>query len=85
MIHLFSLLLSPQDRLRYLRDGGRQQRKMVMPFPPAWKPSGLEAGQGLIDSDNLREPLGLSLFCPPQPRGMGGAYLTGVCQRCPGM
>ena len=31
MIHLFSLPLTPQDRLRYLRDGGRRQRKMLMP------------------------------------------------------
>ncbi len=43
MIHLFSLPLR------------RRQRKMLMPFPPACKPAGLEAGQGLIDSNNLGE------------------------------
>jgi len=32
---------------------------MVMPF-----------GQGLINSDKLREALGFSLFCPPPPCGM---------------
>ncbi len=58
MIHLFSLPLTPQDRLRYLRDGGRRQRKIVMPF-----------GQGLISSDSLREALGLSLFCPLSRKG----------------
>jgi len=70
MIHLFSLPLTPQDRLRYLRDGGRRQRKMLMP-----------SGQGLISSDSLREALGLSLFCRPPPRGMGGAYSFGVSRK----
>jgi hypothetical protein len=63
MIHFFSLPLTPQDRLRYLRDRGRRQRKMVMPFPPVWKAVGLEARQGLINPKSLREALGLSLFC----------------------
>jgi len=63
MIHFFSLPLTPQDRLRYLRDGGRRQRKMVMPFPPVWKAAGLEARQSLINPKSLREALGLSLFC----------------------
>ena len=48
----------------------RRQRKMLMPF-----------GQGLISSDNLREALGLSLFCRPPPRGMGGAYSFGVSRK----
>jgi hypothetical protein len=70
MIHLFSLPLTPQDRLRYLRDGGRRQRKIVMP-----------SGQGLITSKSLREALGLPLFCRPPPRGMGGAYSFGVSRK----
>jgi len=41
-----------------------RQRKMLMPFPPAWKPTGLEAGQGLTEGKNSRGALGLSLFCP---------------------
>jgi len=36
----------------------RRQRKIVMPF-----------GQGLITSKNLREALGLSLFCPLSRKG----------------
>ena len=70
MIHLFSLPLTPQDRLRYLRDGGRRQRKMLMP-----------SGQGLITSKNLREALGLSLFCPPPPCGMRSLFLRGQQKR----
>jgi len=57
MIYLFSLPLR------------RRQRKTVMPFPPAWKPSGLEAGQGLVSSGSLREALDLSLFCPLSRKG----------------
>ncbi len=77
MIDLFSLPLTPQDRLRYQRDGGCRQRKIVMPFPPAWKPSGLEAGQGLISSDSLRVALGLSLTQPQHkpPSQMGSHSL----------
>jgi len=37
---------------------GHRQRKMLMP-----------SGQGLISSDNLREALGLSLFCPLSRKG----------------
>jgi hypothetical protein len=48
----------------------RRQRKIVMPF-----------GQSLISSDSLREALGLSLFCRPPPRGMGGAYSFGVSRK----
>jgi len=59
MICLFSLPLTPQDRLRYLRDGGRQRRKTVMPF-----------GQGLVSPRSLREALDLSLFCLPPPCGI---------------
>jgi len=70
MIHLFSLPLTPQDRLRYLWDGGCWQRKTVMP-----------SGQGLITSKKLREASGLSLFCRPPPRGMGGAYSFGVSRK----
>ncbi len=66
MIHLFSLPLTPQDRLRYLRDGGRRQRKIVMPF-----------GQGLISSDSLRG-LGLSLFCPLSRKGKN-VFLCDLC------
>ena len=36
----------------------RRQRKIVMPF-----------GQGLISTNNLREALGLSLFCPLSRKG----------------
>jgi len=66
MIHLFSLPLR------------RRQRKMLMPFPPAWKPSGLEAGQGLISSNNLREASGLSLFCPLSRKGKN-VFLCDLC------
>jgi len=31
--------------------------------------------------DKLREALGLSLFCRPPPRGMGGAYSFGVSRK----
>jgi hypothetical protein len=36
----------------------RRQRKIVMPF-----------GKGLISTNNLREALGLSLFCPLSRKG----------------
>jgi hypothetical protein len=45
----------------------RRQRKMVMPF-----------GQGLIDSNNLREALGLSLFCPLS-RKRKNVFLCDLC------
>ena len=47
-----------------------QQRKMLMPF-----------GQGLTNVKNSRVALGLSLFCRPPPRGMGGAYSFGVSRK----
>ena len=37
-------------------------------------------GQGLISSNNLREALGLSLFCPPCPVECG-AYSSGVSRK----
>jgi hypothetical protein len=45
----------------------RQQRKMLMPF-----------GQGLISSYNLREALGLSLFCPLSRKGKK-VFLCDLC------
>jgi len=41
-------------------------------------PSGLEAGQGLITSKNLREALGLSLFCPLSRKGKN-VFLCDLC------
>jgi hypothetical protein len=71
MIDLFSLPLTPQDRLRYQWDGGCRQRKIVMPF-----------GQGLTSSDNLREALGLSLFCPLSRKGKN-VFLCDLCASSP--
>ncbi len=45
----------------------RRQRKMLMP-----------SGQGLISSDNLREALGLSLFCPLSRKG-ANIFLCDLC------
>jgi hypothetical protein len=45
----------------------RRQRKMLMP-----------SGQGLISSDNLREALGLSLFCPLSRKGKN-FFLCDLC------
>jgi len=69
MIRPFSLPLTPQDRLRYLRDGGRRQRKIVRP-----------SGQSLITSKNLREALALPLFCCPCPVECE-AHSTGISRK----
>jgi hypothetical protein len=45
----------------------RRQRKIVMP-----------SGQGLITSKNLREALGLSLFCPLSRKGKN-VFLCDLC------
>jgi hypothetical protein len=45
----------------------RRQRKMLMP-----------SGQGLITSKNLREALGLSLFCPLSRKGKN-VFLCDLC------
>jgi len=45
----------------------RRQRKIIMPF-----------GQGLISSDNLREALDLSLFCPLSRKGKN-VFLCDLC------
>jgi hypothetical protein len=53
MIHLFSL-----SRMFF----GTKKNGHALP-------SGLEGGQGLKSSKNLREALGLSLFCPLSRKG----------------
>ncbi len=54
----FSLPLTPQDRLRYLRGGGRRQKKMNMPFR-----------QDLTDWNNQCKASEFSLFCPLSRKG----------------